>query len=453
MTAVTLSRWTMSYFAVAAVFLLAAEIAMAAGFGYPSAAIGAPVTLIIVHMVVIGWLSLALTGALFQFIPVLVAKPLLSDNLALPALVLIGGGLIVLLFGFFALEHPVLSGHHCLAIGGGLLVLGFLLAIFVLARTLLSGRPLTLPACFAGAGLASLLVTISLGFVFSVTLSGLVFTEWGAALLTHAVPVHAFIGLAGWLSFTAMGVSYRLLSMFMLAPEQKRKSSVFVFIAGAGLLALAVFAGIYGAIVEPFGPGFLIACVLGGVAVLAVYGYDVAALFRRRRRVTLELNSQAAAIALSAFGLSAAVLAGLMAAGRFDTIGIATVYLFVFGWLSGLVLSQLYKIVPFLTWLESFGPILGKMPAPRVQDLVSEARGRWWFGLYFAAVLAATGALGFDLVPVFRVAVVAQMIGSAAILFEGVRARRLYYAAGKFPADLRKPRLLFCTTSPSSEGD
>ncbi|HTO40318.1 MAG TPA: hypothetical protein VL026_05025 [Rhizomicrobium sp.] len=443
----------MSYFTVAAVFLLAAEIAMAAGIGYPSAAIGAPVTLIVVHMIVIGWLSLALTGALFQFIPVLVAKPLLSGALTLPALGLIVSGLLVLLFGFFALDHPALPQHHCLAIGGGLLVLGFLLAIFVLTRTLLSGWPLTLPACFASVGLASLLVTISLGFVFSVTLSGLVFTNWGAALLTQAVPIHAFIGLAGWLSFTAMGVSYRLLSMFMLAPELERKSSVFVFTAGAALLALAVFAGIYAAIVEPFGPGLRIAGVLGGAAVLVVYGYDVRSLFRRRRRVTLELNSRAAAAALIAFGLSTTVIAGLIAADRFDTIGMAAVYLFVFGWLSGLVLSQLYKIVPFLTWLESFGPILGKMPAPRVQDLVSEARGRWWFALYFAAVLAATVALGFAMVPFFRAAMVAQMIGTAGILFEGVRARRLYYAVGKFPSNLYKPRFLFCTTSPSSKGD
>ncbi len=453
MPAVTLSRWTMSYFAVAAGFLLAAEAAMAAGFGYPSAAAGAPATLIVVHMLAIGWLSLALTGALFQFVPVLIAKPLLSGNLVLPALMLIGGGLIALLFGFFALDHPVLAEHHCLAIGGGLLVAGFLLASFVLARTLWSGRPLTLPARFAGAGLASLIATISLGLVFAVTLSGSIFTGWGVALLTNAVPVHAFIGLAGWLSFTAMGVSYRLLSMFMLSPELDRKSSAFVFAAGAALLAIVVFAGSYAAIAGSFGPGTLIAGLVAGAVVLAIYGNDVLALFRRRRRKKLELNSQAAAMALILFGISAAAIAALLAAGRFDAIVIAAVYLFVFGWLSGLVLSQLYKIVPFLTWLESFGPILGKMPAPRVQDLVNETRGRRWFVLYFAAVLVAAAALAFGPAYLFRAAMAAQFLGTAGILFETVRARRLHYAIGKFPADLKKPRLLFCTASPSSKGD
>src|SRR5690606_41311188 len=90
---VSLSRWTMSYFVAAVVALLAAEALMLSGYGFPAAPIEAPSTLVLVHLVTLGWMSLLLCGALFQFVPVLVAKPLYSNWLPLPTLVSLGGGL------------------------------------------------------------------------------------------------------------------------------------------------------------------------------------------------------------------------------------------------------------------------------------------------------------------------------------------------------------------------
>ena len=87
MIGASISRWTMTYFAMSLAWLLVALALMVAGIGYPAADIAAPDTLVLVHTVCIGWLSLAMCGALFQFVPVLVAKPLYSENWALPALV------------------------------------------------------------------------------------------------------------------------------------------------------------------------------------------------------------------------------------------------------------------------------------------------------------------------------------------------------------------------------
>jgi hypothetical protein len=48
----------MLYFAVALLSLLAAETMMSAGVGFPAEALRAPATLVVVHLVTIGWLSL-----------------------------------------------------------------------------------------------------------------------------------------------------------------------------------------------------------------------------------------------------------------------------------------------------------------------------------------------------------------------------------------------------------
>jgi hypothetical protein len=137
-----LCKWTICYFAIAIAWLLAAEGLMIAGFGFPNAAVGAPDTLVIVHIVCVGWLSMAMCGALFQFVPVLVAKPLCAELWTLAALALLTAGLITLLAGFLALGGLIPPWLSLLPIGAVLLIAGFALVVADLAVTLWQARPL-----------------------------------------------------------------------------------------------------------------------------------------------------------------------------------------------------------------------------------------------------------------------------------------------------------------------
>jgi hypothetical protein len=447
MMGTALSRWTMSYFTAALVFLVGAQMLMVAGFGFPAVPEEAPETLVIVHMVTIGWLSLLMCGALFQFVPVLIAQPLRGGRLVLPALICLLSGLALLLAGFLQLAGTIETDIPLLAVAGMLLPVGFLLVVGVLVGTLLRAS-LTLPARFVAAGLACVLVTATLGALFALLLSGFLPALAGFHFRAHALPVHIAAGLGGWLTFTAIGVSYRLLPMFMLSPDGERATSRVVWWSGIAALLLIALAAPIVAMMEKTGftaaPGATagLAAILGLVS-LVLYGVDLAFFYRHRKRRVIELNSRAAQGAFLALILSAVLLLALLATGTLGQHVGALLYLVAFGWLTGLGLSQLYKIVPFLTWLECYGPVMGKKPTPRVQDLVVERRDRVWFALYFLGVLAGTGALLVDQPGVFRVAAGATLLATLAIVVELVLARRLANVGGgkRLPDGTSRPRL------------
>lgn len=425
MVGATLSRWTMSYFAVAFVFLLCAEALMALGYGFPSVPLAAPETLILVHVVAIGWLSILMLGALFQFVPVLVARPIYNNTLPLPALVSLVVGLVALLLGFLQLSGGVSSQLAFFPIAASLLGIGFGLALWNLGRTLWRARPLPLPARFVAVGLVCAAVTAVLGTAFALVLGGHATAPHLLDLTTYGVPVHAIAGLGGWLTFTAMGVSYRLLAMFMLAPEHDAVRSRAVFYGGTAALTIAVLGGVIAICSSAGLTGVLIAAGLLGLCTLGLYGRDILHLYRARKRRTIELNARMAAVALANLGAVVVLALAAIAIGQFEASIGALIFLVTFGWLSGLGLAKLYKIVAFLTWLERYGAVLGKMQTPRVQDLVVEARAARWFWLYFAGVWSGTASLLANSTASFRVAAALMLAATAGIAFELLRTRLL----------------------------
>jgi len=437
-----IARWTMTYFAIALAWLFGALVLMAAGIGYPAADLASPDTLVLVHAVCIGWLSLAMCGALFQFVPVLVAKPLFSEKWALPALGLLTAGLISLLAGFLSLGGRLPPALWLLPFGAVLLVAGFGLIVVDLWLTAWL-RP-TGPARFVLVGLASLVATAAFGTIFAFALVGWAGSV-GDSILASGIPLHAIAGLGGWLTLTAMGVSYRLLSMFMLSPDVDHRQSRVTLAAGAIAIVVTVAGG---ALAIGFASGLhivlSIAAVLG-LACAGLYGRDIAGIFHNRKRRQLELNMRMATLSFASLAGTGLLGVGLVMAGAFaDNVGAFT-FLAVFGWLSGLVLAKLYKIVAFLTWLETYGPVMGRVPTPRVQDLVAEGRATKWFVVYYLAVWTATLLLLAGEPNAFRMAAGAMTVGVVGIVYEIFRIRRLADVACplRLPGGAVAPHLLF----------
>lgn len=416
------SRWTMLHLGTAVVALLLALGLLASGFADVTSGLAEPNTLAVVHLITIGWLSVMMLGALYQFVPVITSTTLYSQRLPILSYAALIVGLAAMVAGFLALGGVTWLHVACLPVGGALVVAGLALGALNVGVTLWRARPLGLPARFAALGLGFLLLTglVGLGFALAFALPDP--PDWLIELLAQGLMVHVLGGLGGWLTLTAMGVSYRLLSMFMLAPEEPDRTTHFALWLTAGGLLWYTLAGL-AAIAMQARPG-MIAAPGAAVAFIGALFYlvDMVRLYRTRARRHLELNSITAGAALALFGCALIGTAVAAAFGQLERCAPALGYLFVFGWLSGLGLSQLYKIVPFMTWLDVFGKKLGKGPVPRVQDMVNERRAAPWFVLYFLAVPGATVALALQAAPVVQGAAVAQLAAVLALSVELWRA-------------------------------
>jgi len=425
-----LSRWTLLIFACALINFLLAQVMIVAGFTWPSVTYADGTTLVAVHLMTIGWLTLLMFGALFQFVPVITGRPLYHQWLSMMTLILVEAGLMCMLAGFMALTHGYPRLTDCLPVGGTLVLAGSLCAIVNVAIPLLHTQPLPLPGRFVLAGLAFLLVTVLLGLTFALALSVPVFTPHVLPLLSGGLGYHVLAGLGGWFTLTAMGVTYKLLPMFMLAPEDRGWWGTTVLQFGIFGLVLSLGTGLM-QLWRPHAEFLRLLLYFGGLLIevaVTVYLIDIVRLYRTRKRVRIELHNRAA---FGAFLSLAAVLiiAVILTVGhRLAAYAPALTLLMLFGWLSGLGLTQLYKIVPFLTWITRYGHQLGHGTVPRVQDLVDEAHTSPWFIIYFFGVALATVAAFNGTAYVCRVGAAFSLLATFGLTFEYYRSWRGHYA-------------------------
>ncbi|MCZ0963133.1 hypothetical protein [Paracoccus benzoatiresistens] len=413
-----LSRWTMAWFASALAFLVASLCAAVAGAGGPGHWSGGA-ALAVVHLFALGWLCQMMLGSLIQFTPVLCARPVAVPGLALPALLLTGGGTAMLAAGFLSLDGWA-PGQGLLALAPVVLAVAFAMTGAMLAPTLVGTRGL------GGAeGRMVALALVALGGLWA-TGAAMGWALGGYDLLPvalfEALPLHILLGAGGFLTLAAFGVSYKLFAMFLLAPEGNGALRQAVF--GTASLALGLTLGLTGLALAGRGsiPLSLLAAFADAAAV-ALYLAEIRRLWRSRHRPKTEVNMRWSCAALGFLGLSAALLPpAILWGGRWAE---AAAFAALAGWLSTLTLAQMVKIVSFLTWIQVFAPRIGRCPVPLVSDLVdARATGRW-LGLWVAGAAGGTLALAAAQASGFQLAALAMLAAALGLVREAWAIRRL----------------------------
>jgi hypothetical protein len=345
------------HFAAATFYLVAGAIGLL--WIAPELSIGAypsPHVAGITHLFTLGWLTTTIFGAMYQLLPVALGAPIRSIRLGHAAFWTFAPGAGIFAAGV-ATSSTVL--HH---VGIGLVGTGIILGVANVAASLPRARSRDVTWAAIAIAITFLSSTLVLGIILLHNLH----TGFLAGARVRVLATHLHIALVGWALMMMVGVSHRLLPMFLLSHGgDTRWTKRALALLTTGVLALAT--GLSARMPALAWAGT--ALMEGGVA---CFLWQARCFYKARVRKKADVGMHFAGSALVFLTVSAllgpAVLFRGMAHPR-----LATAYITV-GLLGGIVMFVIgffYKIVPLLAWTVRFKDRMGKGTAPTIAQLFS----------------------------------------------------------------------------------
>ncbi len=395
------------HFAASIVYLLAGALGLV--WIAPELAMGAypsPHVVGVTHLFTLGWITTTIFGALAQLLPVALGAPIRSTRVGHASFFTFAPGV-----GFFAagVAASALVLQH---IGIGLVSVGIILEVGNIAASLprAKSRDVTWGAIVIA--ITYLASTLVLGVILLHNLhSGFIAN---ARLTTLATHLH--VALVGWVLVMIVGVSHRLLPMFLLAHgADVRWTKRALALLTSGVLVLAT------GLIAHVAPAVWVGAALMDAGV-ACFIWQAYSFYRVRVRRKIDVGMRFAMTAIFFLAIAAVLGSALVVLGPAHA-RLATMYVAV-GLLGGIVLyvtGFFYKIVPLLSWTARFRGKMGKGPVPTVAQLYSARVAYCQLGVMTVAVVLLAGGIGAGAVHVTRCGAVLFVLG--VVLFMSQIAR------------------------------
>jgi hypothetical protein len=259
--------------------------------------------------------------------------------------------------------------HHA---GIALVATGILVAAVNFTKSLVAAHTRDVTWAAVATALVFLVSTLGLGVV----LLHNIHTGFLAEARVRVLAAHLHIALVGWALMMMVGVSHRMLPMFLLAHDaDTRWTRRSLTLLATGVIALAA------GLLVPVAPVAWLGALLleGGVV---CFLWQVFSFFRVCVRRKLDVGMRFAAVALTFVATSALLGPAVLAAGVSHP-RLATAYVTV-GLLGGFVLfvsGFFYKIVPMIAWAARYAGRTGTAPVPSVGKTYSARLAHVQLGL------------------------------------------------------------------------
>ncbi len=347
------------------------------------------------HLVALGFLPFAVTGASFHLLPVMLRNDVRHPGLLKAALPLLGGGFLV--------APGIAFDHKRLVWAGAALVAAGLVLILVEMLGLVARAPGDRVLVVSRVGVALVALHVAAALVLGAIVFSREDAPFGGVPHERWLLVHLHLGAIGWLALLIVTVGRTLGPMLALAPTPPTRRlplgesgvTVGLWTLLAGLAAASKAAELAGA-----------ALVLGALSVFVRQMLGVA----RTRRLALEAPL-AHILAGALFLLQAATIGFLVLGGALSPYTAMTSYvvLLLLGWAGGVTLGHLGKVLSLSLWV--WWP-----PGPRPKQEALYPRRVW----LAEAAAFAVGAELTAIAPLARSTALGYVGASALVVAAGL---------------------------------
>lgn len=342
-----------------------------------------PKILAITHIATLGWVTMIIFGALFQLIPVVLEVKLFSETLAEIQFWIYIVGAIGLVYCFWTFT----TGMY-MDISAILLNLVMYIFSFNIIMTFTRVKNWNITGLYLGGAIFYLIVTAIAGLLLAINLG----TPYIKIDHLQYLSLHAHVAIIGWVSMVIMGVTYKLIPMFTLSHGFKLTFAKWAFwLINIGLLGINI-------IFHYKDTTFLYYVFIPMIALgILFFLIQVYMIFQKRMRRKLDIGLKFSSYAYLMLALTT-ILGSFIAFVDYENITNLTIiygYMIIFGYLSMLIVGQMYKVVPFLVWYHKYSSKVGLEKVPLLKEMFNEKIALYGFYFMMTALFGSLFSLTF----------------------------------------------------------
>ncbi|MCP3688328.1 MAG: hypothetical protein GY784_07935 [Gammaproteobacteria bacterium] len=306
-----------------------------------------PATLAVTHLLTLGFITMAMLGALFQMLPVVMGVMIVNTNrIAKISHFSFTLGTVVLVAGLWLSHQNLLTvGMLLVTVTVTLLVSTMFWAIFKTVKFKNTLKVVQL-------ALLGLTITVGIG---AYLVSGYSFEN---ILVDRSLTnIHAGWGIAGWIIILVIGISEQVLPMFLSTKPYPTSFNLrFAYLLLFLLCAISLL---------PWPLSDQLAMITASIIVVSYCAKTLHMLYRRHSRrfdiVVRFWQLSLISLLLAVVLFLAHNIAGTLAGGDASVlIGVIV----IIGFACSVINGMLYKIVPFLVWLHLRLPVMSGKVSP-----------------------------------------------------------------------------------------